>query len=297
MIRRLLLLSCCLILLAPACQNPGDGQLAFIFPLENTELAGGRSLRVTVTLVDNDGQPVEGATIQTELRAPNGDVFAILPCVDAGQGRYLADYVTLPLRGAGGTWRVIGRATWNDDQQAHAERTFKGLPSVSEEIQTKFGFWIDPLEAPHYGYRYLESRTQRYEDGSGFVFMYNASHGQINLDVHWQRADWPADAAAAEAHARDLLVSFQGTITRTPSQDLRVEQTTFQGQPAWLVRGQWSNPTGETRLGGGPIEWMIFRCPGSDWLWTIVTCAANESAPYMDSLRTVRATFECPASP
>ena len=302
MVQRALLIVCCLILLLPACQPPGDGKLTVAFPLETTELAGGQSLRVTVSLVDNDDQPVEGATVQAELRAPNGDVFATLPCADKGQGRYLADYVTLPLRGAGGTWRMICRATWGDGQQAHAERAFKGLPSLSEEIQAEFGFWVEPLEAPHYGYKNLEVRTQRYQDGSGYVFLFNASHGQINLDVHWQRADWPADETAARAYARDLLVSFQDTITRIPSADLKVEQTTFQGQSAWLVSGRWTGDHKESRLAGGPIEWMIFRCPDSppdtvcDWLWTIVICAANDSPAYMGTLRATRQTFECPTS-
>ncbi|MBU1878889.1 MAG: hypothetical protein KJ734_08060, partial [Chloroflexi bacterium] len=74
--RRLVaLLGCCLIVLFCACQpEPGDGKLTVIFPLETTELAGGRSLRVTITLMDNDDQPVEGAVVQAELRAPDGSV-------------------------------------------------------------------------------------------------------------------------------------------------------------------------------------------------------------------------------
>jgi hypothetical protein len=40
---------------------------------------------------------------------------------------------------------------------------------------------------------------------------------------------------------------------------------------------------------------MVFSCPGSDWLWTVVI-ATNDEEYYMDGLRTLRETFECPVS-
>jgi len=294
--RRLLLIACCLILLLPACQPPGDGKLTVAFPLDTTELAGGQSLRVTVFLVDNDDQPVEGATVQAELRAPNGDVFATLPCADKGQGRYLADYVCLPARGTGGTWRVSARATWDDDKQAQAERTFKGLPSLSEKYQDLYGFWIEipELECRN---KIHEFRDHRYEDGSGFVILEyhcaGTSHILAELDVHWQHADWPADKATAIAHAQRLSPPMYHDPDQ-PNIKLAAEQTTFQGRPAWRVTGWWRF-TWESAgaLGDGPIEWIIFRCPGSDWLWTIAI-STNETA-YLDYLRTLQGTFECPA--
>jgi hypothetical protein len=59
------------------------------------------------------------------------------------------------------------------------------------------------------------------------------------------------------------------------------------------VTGQWKRfyEIDSVRL-GGPIEWMIFRCPDSEWLWTIVT-ATNETA-FLDDLWALRETFECP---
>jgi len=295
---RLLLIGLCLLvlLLLPACQGPGgDGQLTIVFPLETTELAGERSLRVSLSLADNAGQPVEGATVQAELHAPNGDVFATLPCADKGQGRYLADYVQLPTRGAEGTWRVVARATWGDDQQAQAERTFKGLPSLSEELQREYGFWVNVPAPRGFGYSKLWHHAQRYDDGSGYVFIDNRGHGTVRLDVHWRRADLPADAAAACTYVRDLPLSAEAEHIRDPN--LVAELTTFQGKSAsaghcvWLVTGRLLSGHGYTAL-GGDIEWLILRCPDSPWLWTLVIHTSNPT--YVEHLRQTRETFECP---
>ncbi|MBU0492618.1 MAG: hypothetical protein KKA73_11500 [Chloroflexi bacterium] len=295
---RLLLCGLCLLLLLPACQpEPGDGKLTVVFPLETTELAGGQLLRVTITLMDNDGQPVEGAVVQAELRAPDGSVFTTIRCADTGQGRYLADYVTLSLRGAGGEWRVVARATWDDGKQAQAERTFKGLPSFSDEIQSEFGFWIEPPNALDCGYRYLRRYPMRYEDGSGWVIISNNCHGIVNMEIHWRRADFPADEAAAIAHAQYLADSAQSDLTRIPDPGLVAEQMTFKGYDTWHVTGRWKSTRESTGLiRKGPIEWMIFRCPNSDWLWTLVILTSSEKV-YMDaSLRPAWKTFECPTA-
>ena len=300
LIRRLVLFGCFLILSFSACQqSPGDGRLTITYPLETTELAGERSLRVSLSLAGNDGQAVEGATVQAELHAPNGDVFATLPCADKGQGRYLADYVQLPARGAEGTWRVVARATWGDDQQAQAERTFKGLPSLSEELQREYGFWLQTPSVPGCGYNSLQHRAERLSDGSGYVLTYNACHGRINVDVHWQPAAFPADETAAIAHAQELtaVAQHEEHYLLNLEPDLAAQRTTFHGQSAstghcvWLVTGR--SKTSHSKIRGGPVEWLIFDCPHSDWLWTIVISTSNESA-YMDHLRTIRDTFECP---
>jgi hypothetical protein len=245
--------------------------------------------------MDHDDQPVEGATIQAELRAPNGDVFAAPPCTDKGQGRYLADHVTLPLRGAEGTWRVTVRATWGDGKQAQAERAFKSRPSLSEELQRKYGFWVEIPHSFDCGNAYLRHYSGHYDGGEGYVLIDNKCHGTISLDVHWRHADFPADEAAATAYARDLSVAVQQE--HNLESNLTADLTTFQGQPTWRVIGRWKFTKDETEgyIRGGPIEWLIFQCPGSEWLWSVVVSTNNE-ASYMDHLRTTRETFECPAS-
>ena len=310
MTQRLLLIGLLLLLLLlPACQpEPSDGKLTVVFPTETTELTGGQSLRITVALVDNDNRPVSGATVQAELHAPNGSVFATLPCAAQreGPGRYLADYVRLPLKGAKGTWRVVARATWGDrgTAQAQGEITFKGLISPSEDIQSQAGCWVEMPKSYDCSDRYLAYKVWRAPDGAGSVLINNHCHGALCLNVYWQRADFPADEAAARAHARTLAAIFESRteivvdLTDVLEPNLAVEQTTFKGQPAWHVSGEWKRAVVDDLTGsnpGGSIEWLILRCPGSTWLWTVVIATGRDSAVDKENLRTTRETFECPA--
>jgi hypothetical protein len=286
---------------SPANQAPTRqaGSLTMTFPLETTELVGGQSLRVTASLVDHNDRPVEGATVQAELQTPNGDVLATLPCADKGQGRYLSDYVRLPLRGTEGTWRVVVRATWGDECQAQTEQTFKGLSSFSEELQSLYGFWIElsdlfPYNVPHAGDP--RNKYWPYEDG-GYVILANnffrgGTYGYfVMLDVHWRHADLPTDEAAAIAYVQSLA-GPHGKTMDIPATNLVMESASFRGWPAWRVTGYWeSTPSNGNPPPGGLVEWMVFPCPGSDWLWTVAI--ATNDAMCMDDLRTLRETFEC----
>lgn len=304
--RRWVWIVCGLLLLLPAClPGPSDGQLTVVFPQETTERAGGGPLRVTLTLVDNGGQPVAGATVLAELRAPDGSVFATLPCADIGQGRYLADYVRLPLKGSKGTWRVTARAAWGDGKQAQGERTFQGLPSPSEEIQSQAGCWIEMPRSYDCGDRSLVYKIWRYPDGTGYLMINNHCHGSICLNIYWQRADFPTDESAAANQARGLAATLEPNLELALDHGAAlepnpvVERIMFKGQTAWCVSGHWrgaidlTQPTGYAR--GGSIEWVILRCPGSNYLWTVVIATTNASENYMTDLRAVRESFECPS--
>jgi hypothetical protein len=196
---------------------------------------------------------------------------------------------------------VVARATWGDDKQAQAERIFKGLPSLGDKCQNLYGFWIAASEwgCPNKTDAH-QFRHWRYEDGSGFVLLefhcLGTGHDLVDLDVHWQHADFPADEAAAIAYAQSLPPPVYHP-PGVPNVDMAAERITFQGRPAWHVTGRWRS-IGRTEEPQGikhPIEWVIFDCPAAarEWLWTIVI-STNE-ARYMDYLQTLRETFECPA--
>jgi hypothetical protein len=288
---------------APTCQA---GSLSMVSPLETTELYGGQPLRPAVHLADCDGRPVEGATVQAELWSPSGDLFAAPPCADKGRGSYLADYVTLPMRGAGGTWRLVASATWGEDSRAQAERTFTGIASPSEMYQSQYGFWVDPPCYFNYnlamynlhgtgGFHYED---HAYEDGGGYVILDNYRYNVAGvtfagLDVHWRHADFPADEIAAIAHVQELA-GLNHQEPDTPITGLTAEPTVFQDRPAWHVIAQWKKAYTTRSASSRPAEWLIFRCPDSDWLWTLAISA--DKTTYMDYLRGVRQTFECPVS-
>jgi hypothetical protein len=292
----------------PPTQTPTyqDSSLSVISPLETTELYGGQALRTAVYLVDYDSQPVEGAMVQAELWSPSGDMFATLPCADKGQGRYIADYVHLPMRGAGGTWRMVASATWGDGKQAQAERTFTGMPSPTEMYQSQYGFWVDPPRVLNYnqamynlhGAGGFHFEDWCYEDGGGYVILdnyrYNATGVTFaDLDVHWRHGDSPTNETTAIAHVQSLAGPHHQDPD-TPITNLTAEPTTFQDRSAWHATGQWKKAYTAKHAASRPAEWLIFRCPGSDWLWTLTISA--DKVEHMSYLRTVQKTFECPMS-
>jgi hypothetical protein len=269
--------------------------LSMIFPLEDSELDSGQVLRVTVLLTNDEGLPMEKAAVEAEVYSPDGNVFARQSLVDKGLGRYLADPLTLPERGASGGWHVVVTTVGDNGKQAQVERAFEVIPSYSEAYQIKYGFWIKVPDFfnCHGGDQWFTDKL--YEDGSGYVHMNNHCHGSganiVWLDVRWQETAFPADEAATVAYVLTHHASFQQDHDH-PEENLRVEQGVFQGQPAWYVSGKWKNIVSNTPQAGGPVEWVIFRCPDSDWLWTLVI--STDSTQYMSGLRVLRETFECP---
>ena len=282
------------------------GLLRIISPLESTQMSGGESLRIALYLVDPDDQQVEGATVHAELWHPSGELFANLPCGDKGEGRYLSEYLSLPLQETSGTWQVISTATWKEGQQATAESTFQVMPSISEMYKNRYGFWI---EHPHiFGlgtgfYNLHETGGLHFEDwlnedGSGFVILDNYRYIAIGvtfatLEVHWQSVDFPTDGAAAIAFAESLArPGLHHQDPDTPLTKLSAETVTFQGRSAWQVMGLGSEYYVSKAAAEYSVEWLIFQCPGSDWLWSLVI--ATDNVGYLNQLREVQKSFDCP---
>jgi hypothetical protein len=280
--------------------------LSIISPLGTTELSGGQDLRIALLLVDQTNQPREGAVVHTELWAPSGELWASLSCTDTGEGHYLSEYVSLPVRGAGGTWRVTGKASWNGGQQAAVDSTFQAKPSISETYRDRYGFWIEHPRVFGFGtgfYNLAQSGGLHFEDwvnedGSGYVILDNYRYDALGvtfttLEVHWRGAQSPADGDEAVVFAQSLAATgLHHQEPDTPLAELTATRTTFQGRPAWQVVGEGQEYYVAEAAAGYPVECLIFQCPGSDWLWSLVLSTDHE--PYMDHLRAVRETFECP---
>ena len=238
--------------------------------------------------------------VQAELWTPGGELYASLPCIDNNNGHYLAEYVRLPFRGAGGPWNIVGKATWDDDQQAEQEGTFQANPSISEMYQNRYGFWI---EQPHiFGlgtgfYNLSQSgglhfEDQLYQDGSGYVELDNYRYDAIGvtfaaLEIYWRDAEYPADTASAIAYAQSLVGSgLPHQDPGAPLMELTAKQVTFQDRSTWQVTGRTKEFYVSEAAAEYPVEWLMFTCPGSDWLWTLVISTDRE--PYMSRLRSVQ---------
>jgi len=285
-----------------------EGLLRITSPLATTEVSGGDDLRIALYLVDQDDLPVEGAAVQVELWAPGGELLVVLPCADQGHGRYLAEYVSLPLRGAGGAWQVVGRAAWGDGQQTEAERTFQVSTSLSETYQERYGFWIVLPRIYGLGtgfYNLHESGGFHFEDwsnedGSGYVILDNYRYGAAGitfatLEVYWKLVDFPIDEVAAIVHAQNLAET--GLHHQEPNTSVMnpvAKAVTFQDQPAWQVIGWWKEYYTAKAAPERPAEWLIFPCPGSDWLWSLAI--STNYVVHMRNLRALQETFECPSA-
>jgi hypothetical protein len=170
--------------------------------------------------------------------------------------------------------------------------------------QSQYGFWVDPPRVLNYNlamYNLHEIggfhfEDWHYEDGGGYVILDNYRYHTAgvtfaDLDIHWRPADFPTGEAAAIAHVQSLA-GPNHQDPDTPITDLAAEPTTFQDRPAWRVTGQWKEAYVAKSASGCSAEWLIFGCPGSDSLWTLVI--STDNAAHMNYLRTVRRTFECP---
>lgn len=289
-------------------QTVRDGVLSITSPMEGTQISGGGGLRIAFTLAGHDDQPVEGALVQATLWTPGGEYYAILPCADQGLGRYLTENIRFPLRDSAGSWHAVGKAIWNDSKQAEVEGTFDVNPSVSEMYQTKYGFWIDQPQIYGLGTGFynlsqsggLHFEDQLNEDGSGYVLLDNYRYGAIGvtfaaLEVHWQGSEFPTDAVSTAAYAQTLVGSgLPHQDPDAPIMELKAELVSFQDRPAWQVSGSTREYYVSKAATEYPVEWLMFNCPGSDWLWTLVI--STDQASYMSRLRTLLATFECPTN-
>lgn len=276
-----------------------NNKLTIIFPQTTTELVGGQSFRVTVLLKNFEDQPVAGALVTAELWTPGGELFATLPCLDKSGGRYLADSISLPLRESQGIWRVVVQAVWGDGMTAKGEGQFNGLNSYSERLQQLFGFWIDLTDLFPYNISNADDprlKTYTYANGGYVILANNLTSAEINnsfviLDVHWRQLDFPQDEAAAVDYVLNLAGPHRITL-EIPTTALTAERDNFQGWPTWHVTGWWYP---ENALGNpgrsAPLDWIIFRCPGSDRLWTILI--TTNTVQHLDDLQSIRETFAC----
>jgi len=276
-----------------------ENTLTIVFPQTSTVLAGGQSFRMTIFLKDNSGESLKDASVEAQLWTPDGEILTTLTCLDNNDGRYLSDPVTLPLQNSHGIWRVTAQAVLGDDVVVLGEGQFSGRKSYSERLQGLFGFWIELSDLFPYNVANAEDpqlKTYSYENGGYVILANNLTSAVVDrafviLDVHWQQLDFPQDEISAASHVLEIAGPHRISLDIS-MKDLVAEKDYFQGWPAWYVtgRGNSDNVLGNS---GTPyhLNWVIFHCPESELLWTIlITTNAME---YQDDLILIRDTFEC----
>jgi hypothetical protein len=185
------------------------------------------------------------------------------------------------------------------------ERTILVLLSLSERYQELYGFWVEPpgIFGINMAMYNLHSAGLHFEDhpnadGSGRVILDNYRYTPTgatfaDLNVYWSDAGFPNNEGEARAHVEDLGRLYRQAVDSTVT-ILTAELQVFQDQPAWRLTGGWRTPDRPRAGAHYPVEWTVLRCPDSDWVWTLAIYADRQG--YMDDLRAVQATFECPGA-
>jgi hypothetical protein len=281
-------------------------RLSITSPQQNTHISGGGDLRIALSLVDQDDRPLEGASVRVELHDPGGNLHGSMLCADRGGGSYVAETITLPLRGSQGTWRIKAHAATPDGLSTGAEGSFNANPSISEIYQDRYDFWVEypRIFGLGTGFSNLHSAGGLHfedwliADGNGLVILDNYRYGTVGvtfatLEVHWLDQRYPVNEQNAISVAQESAeAGLHHQEPEAPLTAMSAQASGFQGRPAWLVSGEGSEFYVSEAASAYPIEWLIFECPGSDWLWSLVIAA--DEVEYMDHLRTVRSSFACP---
>jgi hypothetical protein len=273
--------------------------LTIVYPQSSTELVGGQSFRVTIFLADSEDNPLGGALVEVQIIGPEGEDFNTLHCVDKHNGRYLCDPVTLPLKKSQGIWQISVRAYMGTELIALSKGKFTSSISYSERLFDHFGFWLALPDLFPYNVPNAEDpllKTYSYKNGGYIILANNISPPGIDssfviLDVHWQNVEYPKDENEVVDYVLNLAGPHRITLDLSET-ELKAEEDKFQGWPAWHVTGIWEridalgNPRSDAVL-----DWMIFKCPGSDWLWAVLI--TTNQIEYLDDLNRIRETFEC----
>ena len=165
-----------------------------------------------------------------------------------------------------------------------------------------WGFWIEFTDLFAYHVPQApepEGRFHPYEDGNGgtVLFANTFPHGQVYqdfvmLDIHWRRAEWPADDTGAIGLVQELKGPHLQDLLLGPG-SLSVVEVQRHGRPGWHVHADWeSTPENGNPAPGGTVEWDLIDCPGSQWIWTVVV--ATNQQRFLSELRAIRETFRCP---
>lgn len=261
---------------------------------------------IELELVDADGTPVEGAAVVAELQEPDGEIHVRLRAEDVGKGRYRSDVVELPLRGATGTWRVSGSAHWRDGPGIKVESEFQVVTSISERYLNRYGFWIEYPRKYGLGTGFYDLQNSGglhfedwvFEDGSGYVILDNYRYEMAGvtfaaIEVHWLYEDFPVGEGSTISMAEDVAGRGLHHQADDAGLDIQsVERTTFHGLPAWRVIGEGVEEHVAWAAAGYPVEWLIFQCSGSDFVWIMLL--SSDNVGHLHQLRALQDTFECP---
>jgi hypothetical protein len=223
----------------------------------------GQSLRSIVILTSDDGTPVREARLTAAVIDPAVQVMAEVVAVGDEQGVYRTPPWIIPHRGLAGDWTLeFAAVSW--EAKGGAVAPFRVIPSTSEELLARYGFWIDaptlrgidPVLAGEFG-----------DADNGRILWGGALPAAHVLPAAWIEIQWRHGSRPLDS-AQDVLRFFREDLGRFGFTAIRalgpITPTTFKDWPAWQVDGR-----GEFHQ--DQVEWVVFYAPEVDRTYAIGT--------------------------
>jgi hypothetical protein len=248
----------------PATTEPKQPlQVKVLYPLSDTSIPMGQSLKVIIEIREPDGSPAAGAQIELTVRDATGGAVQITSTQAGADGLYRSEAMPIPHRSIPGTWTLTATASL-PGAEGRDESHFEVKNSISEDLLQKYGFWVDD---PSLGYMETSIGRERGDADNGDLFwsgFYIQMHvlKESHLEVYWRQGDFHLNSSEA---VRDFLLDDVGDLGFIPLRELgEFKPVRFKNWEAWEgpARG---------RLSQYDTRFMVFYAPEVDKTYAIST--------------------------
>jgi hypothetical protein len=223
----------------------------------------GQSIKLIVRVARTDGAIAADAQVSATITDPAGNVLDTIPLA-AGQDSYFrSENLTIPHRSQAGNWQLLIEAH-TPTSRGQVSGTFQVKPSTSEELMSKYGFWLD---APTL-HNIVPSIVLEEGDAQNGMVRWGgyipAQHvlPENWIDIQWRTGDFHLDSPQA---VQQFMFTRLGDLAMYPTRAIGpFEQVKFKQWDAWKVgaRGEYQQMH---------QEWMVFYAPGVNKTYSLGT--------------------------
>ncbi len=268
---------------APAPAPELAVRLLYPDPSGKTEVEMGQALRIIAQVTDPEGRPVTDGRLTATVATDAGAVLGVFEATPDKAGTYRGGPWPIPHRISEGAYRlslVARRGT----AQGEATGSVHILPSTSEILLNKYGFWLDAPAlkgiVPQLG---AERGTAR--DGMirwGGVLTAQHVLPQAWVEVHWRSGRYDLSDAAT---VRQFMLGAIGDLGFSPIRSIGpFEPFRFKSWDAWKVGGR-----GQVQQ--DQVQFVAFYAPEVDKTYLIGTLVTQPPAG-IDPHAALRDSFE-----
>lgn len=222
-----------------ALEPTSVGQLTvrLLYPMPDTEIETGQSLKFIAQVDNAQGSALDDAQVVLTIRDPNGKIMASIPATPYFENTFRTDTWTVPHRTPGGAWNVDMEARVGPDQ-GKGIGSFKVKNSTGEILLNKYGFWLDAPTlkgiVPQLGAERGDARNGMIRWGGVIPAQHVLPEAWVELN--WREGDYKLETPEA---ARRFLLEQVGDLGVTaPVRSVGpIRPIQFKQWAAWQVGG------------------------------------------------------------